>query len=68
MIELSGELWVTGDPRGRCSLRTDPLSDTFKMEDLDSETEELLRESPEPWTPPTQHPRLPGAPWSSSDS
>jgi len=39
--------------------------DTVEMEDLDSEVEELLRDSSEPWTPPTQptppdYPHLPG--------
>ena len=38
------------------------------MEDLDSEVEELLRDSSEPWTPPTQptppdYPHLPGIVW-----
>ena len=28
----------------------------MKRDDLDPELEELLRESPEPWTPPTQPP------------
>jgi hypothetical protein len=64
MIELSGGLWITGDPRGSCSLQTAPIQDAVEMDDLDLELEELLRNSLEPWTPstlpPPDYPDLPG--------
>jgi len=41
------------------------IPDTVEMEDLDSDLEELLKDAPELWTPPTQptppdYPYLPG--------
>ena len=56
MIELSGGLWITGDPRGSCSLKTAPIQDAVEMEDLDLELEELLRDFPGPGTPLIQPP------------
>ena len=72
MMQLLGGLWITGDPWKSCSLQTAPIPipipDTVEMEDLDSELEELLRDSLEIWTPPTQptppdYPHLPGVVW-----
>ena len=65
MIEVSGGLWITGDPSGGCSLWTASIQSTVEMEDPDSELEELLKDSLEPWTPPKQppppeYPYLPG--------
>ena len=61
MIKLSGGLWITGDPRGSCFLWTASIQDAVE---LDSELEELLRNSLEPWTPstlpPPDYPDLPG--------
>ena len=56
MIELSGGLRITGDPRGSCSLQTAPIQDAVEMEDLDLELEELLRDFPEPGTSLIQPP------------
>ena len=62
MIELSGGLWITGDPQGSCSLQTAPIQEAVEMEDLGLELEELLRDFPEPGTPPIQ-PSAPDYPY-----
>ena len=55
MIEKSRGFWITSSsmkPGESCSLHTAPQQPVAAASDSDSELEELLRDTPEPSTPP----------------
>ena len=59
MIEKSGGFWITSSsmkPGESCSLQTAPQQPATAAWDSDSELEKLLRDTPEPNTPPLQSP------------
>ena len=59
MIEKSGDLWITSSsmkPGESCSLHTAPQQPVAAASESYSELEELLRDTPEPSTPPVQSP------------
>ena len=59
MIEKSGGLWITSSsmkPGESCSRQAALQPPIVAASDLDSKLEELLRDTPEPSTPPVQSP------------
>ena len=59
IIEKSGGFWITSSskkPGESCSLQTAPQLPVTAASDLDSELEELLRDTHETSTPPVQSP------------
>ena len=59
MIEKTGGFWITSSSMRHgesCSLQTASQQPVTAASDSESELEELLRDSPEPGTPPVQSP------------